>query len=302
MQIAPVLSYMPYVARPSESNGVASIASSARPSDTRQAPLPQVTGIQPPLTNNADDPRAPAATENAARAEGNEASTASARNASADGAQRTDQEATDTGEQDRQGASQDPTAPKGANGQALAPEDITELKSLQVRDREVRNHELAHQVVGGQFAGGASYTFERGPDGGRYAVAGEVPIDVGAVPGDPQATIEKMRKVRAAALAPAEPSAQDRAIAAQASQTMMAAQLELALQRREASNSEDAVSIESTTTASPLFAATQSTTQQSQDTSQTAQSESNKAVQTYQSMAPGLSQYVPSADPLWAMA
>lgn len=288
MQIAPVLSYMPYVARPSESNGVASIASSARAGGSTSQSNHQVIGVQPAATNHVNDTRAPTATDRTARSDGSKASTANADDPSAKIAQRAGQDTPDTDEQNEKNASQDPTAPKGANGQTLTPEDIKVLKDLQARDREVRNHELAHQIVGGQFAGGASYTFERGPDGGRYAVAGEVPIDVGSIPGDPQATIEKMRKVRAAALAPAEPSGQDRAIAAQASQTMMAAQMELALQRREASNSED-------------FAAAQSTTNDSQDAPEASRGESFRAIQAYQSMVPGLSQSASSTDVPWAI-
>ncbi|MGK0288282.1 MAG: hypothetical protein ACI9U3_001627, partial [Pseudomonadota bacterium] len=72
------------------------------------------------------------------------------------------------------------------------------------------------------------YEYQRGPDGTNYAVGGEVPIDVGVINGDPQATIDKMQTVRAAALAPAEPSGADRAIAADATQKIAAAQAELA--------------------------------------------------------------------------
>ena len=108
---------------------------------------------------------------------------------------------------------------------ALAEEELTELKA---RDREVRAHEAAHQAVGGQYAGAMSFTYQRGPDGAQYAVGGEVSIDLSPVQGDPQATIEKMRIVRAAAMAPAEPSGQDRAVAAQAMQIMLQAQSELA--------------------------------------------------------------------------
>ncbi|HET8791177.1 MAG TPA: putative metalloprotease CJM1_0395 family protein, partial [Modicisalibacter sp.] len=151
--------------------------------------------------------------------------------------------------------------------------------------------------VGGQYAGGASYTFERGPDGGRYAVAGEVPIDVGAIPGDPQATIEKMRQVRAAALAPAEPSAQDRAIAAQASQTMMAAQLELALQRRD--STVDKNTAEEDSAASPLTVAKQSADEKP---SSATRAESIRAIQAYDSMAPGLYRNTTVSNALWAMA
>lgn len=115
-----------------------------------------------------------------------------------------------------------------ANAQALDSAQLKQLSELKARDREVRAHEAAHQAVGGQYAGAISYVYERGPDGAQYAVGGEVAIDTSPVGGDPQATIEKMRTVRAAALAPAEPSPQDRAVAAQAMQTMLQAQSELA--------------------------------------------------------------------------
>ena len=114
------------------------------------------------------------------------------------------------------------------NGQNLTPDQLKELTELKARDREVRAHEQAHQSVGGQYAGAMSFTYERGPDGAQYAVGGEVSIDVSPVEGDPQATIEKMRVVRAAAMAPAQPSAQDRAVAARAMQTMLQAQAEMA--------------------------------------------------------------------------
>jgi len=51
-----------------------------------------------------------------------------------------------------------------------------------------------------------------------YAVGGEVSIDTTPVKGDPQATVAKMETIKAAALAPADPSGQDRAVAAEASQ------------------------------------------------------------------------------------
>jgi hypothetical protein len=109
----------------------------------------------------------------------------------------------------------------------LSDEEQKAVSELKARDREVRAHERAHQAAGGQHAGAASYTFQRGPDGRSYAVGGEVPIDAGEVKGDPEATIEKMRVVKAAALAPAEPSSQDRKVAAMADATMMKARAEL---------------------------------------------------------------------------
>lgn len=113
-----------------------------------------------------------------------------------------------------------------ANEQALAEEQAL-IQELSARDKEVRDHEQAHQAVGGQYAGAMEFTYQRGPDGKRYTVGGEVSIDVSKVAGDPQATMNKANQVRRAALAPAEPSAQDRQVAALASQMYIEAQVEL---------------------------------------------------------------------------
>ncbi|PCI47940.1 MAG: hypothetical protein COB49_06555 [Alphaproteobacteria bacterium] len=104
-------------------------------------------------------------------------------------------------------------------------EQVAKLKKI---DQEVRAHEQAHKNAGGQFTGSASFGFVVGPDGRRYAVSGEVPIDVAPVEGDPRATIAKMQVVVAAALAPAKPSGQDRQVAAQAATMRAEAQAELA--------------------------------------------------------------------------
>lgn len=129
---------------------------------------------------------------------------------------------------EKEPAPQDRQSAPGSGATALDEQQLKELQQLKARDREVRAHEAAHQAVGGQYSGAVSYTFQRGPDGNQYAIGGEVSIDISPVQGDPQATIEKMRIVRAAAMAPAQPSAQDRAVAAQAMQLMLQAQSELA--------------------------------------------------------------------------
>jgi hypothetical protein len=110
---------------------------------------------------------------------------------------------------------------------------VSAAKQLKQTDREVRQHEMAHQTAGGPYTGGASYDYEVGPDGKRYAVAGEVPIDYGPVPGDPQATVEKMQTVIAAAMAPADPSPKDLQVAAQARQYLLEAKLEAAQKQSE---------------------------------------------------------------------
>lgn len=109
----------------------------------------------------------------------------------------------------------------------LSEADQNALAQLSARDREVRAHEAAHSNAGGRFAGAPSYTFEQGPDGSSYAVGGEVSIDVAPIAGNPEATIQKAQTVRRAALAPAQPSSQDRAVAAQAAAIELAARQEL---------------------------------------------------------------------------
>lgn len=111
--------------------------------------------------------------------------------------------------------------------QQLSERELATLRKLKQRDQEVKNHEQAHQAVGGQFAGAANYQYEKGPDGGRYAVSGEVSIRLPSGEGDPQRRMAQADQVIRAALAPAEPSAQDRSVAARATQLKMEAQVEL---------------------------------------------------------------------------
>lgn len=111
----------------------------------------------------------------------------------------------------------------------LSPEARQQVEKLKARDQQVRAHEAAHMAAGGSLVrGGASYTYQQGPDGRRYAVGGEVSLDASAVPDDPRATIAKAERLRAAALAPADPSGQDRAVAARAAAMASQAATELA--------------------------------------------------------------------------
>jgi hypothetical protein len=99
----------------------------------------------------------------------------------------------------------------------LKPEEQRQVDSLKQRDGEVRAHEMAHMMAGGSLVlHGASYSYATGPDGKRYAVGGEVSIDTSPVHDDPKATALKMQHVQRAALAPAQPSSQDRSVAASA--------------------------------------------------------------------------------------
>ena len=115
-----------------------------------------------------------------------------------------------------------------ANAEAFAEKQV--IRNLEIRDKEVRTHEMAHAAVGGAFTGSPSYSYEIGPDGKKYAVEGEVAVDLTPIAGDPKETIAKMKKVQAAALAPASPSAQDTRVAASASGIIAEAQAELIAQ------------------------------------------------------------------------
>jgi SprA-related family len=119
---------------------------------------------------------------------------------------------------------------KGTDQKPLTDEELSKLTELKLRDTEVRTHEQAHLSTAGAYAaGGASFSYTTGPNGKRYATGGEVPIDM-AKEDSPAATILKMQTVRRAALAPANPSSADRAIAAQASAKELQAKKELQAQ------------------------------------------------------------------------
>lgn len=142
---------------------------------------------------------------------------------------------------------EEPTKP---GAETLTEAELRQVEQMKVTDQEVRQHELAHQVAGGAYTGSPSYDYARGPDGQRYVVAGEVPIDYGPVQGDPRATIDKMQQVISAALAPADPSPKDHQVAARARQYLLTAQLEMAQQQGEMNSARgDARSPESATSA-----------------------------------------------------
>ncbi len=115
---------------------------------------------------------------------------------------------------------------------SLSPEakqqEQAEVEKLKKRDQQVRAHEQAHQAALGSYSkGGPQYEYKNGPDGKRYAVGGEVAVDMSEAE-TPQQTVQKARTIRRAALAPADPSSADRAVAAQASQMEAKAQQEIA--------------------------------------------------------------------------
>jgi hypothetical protein len=118
-----------------------------------------------------------------------------------------------------------------ASGATLSPEALKLIEQLKARDTEVRQHEQAHlAAAGGMALSGATYTYQRGPNGVSYAIGGEVQIDT-SPGGTPEETIARAGTIKAAALAPANPSGPDRAVAAAAQQMEAQARVEQAQEK-----------------------------------------------------------------------
>ena len=109
-------------------------------------------------------------------------------------------------------------------------EELVQINKLKARDIQVHQHEQAHlSAAAGLDVSSASFTYERGPNGVNYAVAGEVRIDTS--PGHtPEETLARAEMIRNAALAPADPSAVDRSVAAKAQNMAQQARIDIQLQ------------------------------------------------------------------------
>ncbi|MGN1393711.1 MAG: putative metalloprotease CJM1_0395 family protein [Succinivibrionaceae bacterium] len=128
--------------------------------------------------------------------------------------------------------------PTSFDSQELTEEERQKVQELKNREQEVRTHENQHKAVGGQYAQAPSYTYENGPDGKKYIVDGEVQISISEEK-TPKQTIEKMKQVHKAALAPAQPSGADKSVASQAQQIMNKAQQELNRENQQTNKSEN---------------------------------------------------------------
>lgn len=113
-------------------------------------------------------------------------------------------------------------AEKSGSPKELSQDEKRLVGDLQARDLEVRAHEAAHQS-GGASTGGASYTYQQGPDGKMYAIGGEVSVSMGGG-STPDEIIRNAQAVISSAMAPANPSGQDFSVASSARVMMMKAQ------------------------------------------------------------------------------
>ncbi|BFM13349.1 hypothetical protein R50072_35020 [Simiduia litorea] len=148
------------------------------------------------------------------------------------------------GKQERQGSGARPASGDLADEQSRYEQnkeqsEQRQIEQLAARDREVRAHERAHAAVGGQHTGAPQLNFVRGPDGVAYATSGEVSVNLASVSGDPHATLSKAEQIQAAALAPADPSSQDRLIAAKAARMAEQARADIRTQDLESQRLEE---------------------------------------------------------------
>lgn len=138
-----------------------------------------------------------------------------------------DASSSDESPEDARAESQSANKSDAKSLEAQATQDRATIQNLASIDRKVKAHEQAHASVGGTFAGAPSFTYKTGPNGVRYAVAGEVPIDTSPA-SSPEATVRKAEQVARAALAPADPSPTDRRIASSAQALASKARIEIA--------------------------------------------------------------------------
>lgn len=111
-------------------------------------------------------------------------------------------------------------------------DESTKLKIQEYQriDKNVREHEAAHGATGAP-----SFSYKLGPDGRLYAVAGEVGVSLERGK-SPEECLVKMAGVIAAALAPANPSPQDRRVAAKAASLQSEARIEIIKNKQEENN------------------------------------------------------------------
>jgi hypothetical protein len=113
------------------------------------------------------------------------------------------------------------------------------IRTLREKDRDVRSAEYAKVSMLGKFRkGGPRFRYETGPDGQRYAIEGNVPVDLSPAE-SPENSIRKARKIKNASLGVGEVSDSDRKVAAQAQLLEMQARAKIARDTFERISDED---------------------------------------------------------------
>lgn len=121
----------------------------------------------------------------------------------------------------------------------LTPEQKQEVAKMQKTDADVKAHEQAHKAAaGGLNTSAANYQYEEGPDGNKYAVAGDVSISY-REGSDPEENLRNAQALKRAALAPADPSSTDKAVASSADAKIAEAQRQIQEQQQEEQKGSD---------------------------------------------------------------
>ena len=110
---------------------------------------------------------------------------------------------------------------------------------IQKKNLHSRRHENAHKAAAaGLTTSAPNYEYETGPDGKKYAVAGDVNVSY-KHSDDPEVNLRNAQQLKASALAPADPSSQDRKVAAQADREIAQARQDILEEQRQMSEEEE---------------------------------------------------------------
>jgi hypothetical protein len=133
------------------------------------------------------------------------------------------------------GGTEDEYKQKAEQGRLLQSSAENRIQTqLQSISSAVKAHEKTHlAVLGPAAAGPIQYSYVVGPGGERYAVGGSIKVDLKPVPGNPEETIRKARRIRMASYAVNSPSGADMRVAAEAYRIEIQAKRELAEERAE---------------------------------------------------------------------
>lgn len=130
-------------------------------------------------------------------------------------------------------------AGENTGSEELTQQEQREVSELKMTDAQVRNHEHAHKAAAaGLHTSGPNYEYETGPDGRKYAVAGDVNVSY-SHSSDPEVNLRNAQQLKASALAPADPSSQDRKVAAQAEMEIAQARQEILEEQNQARDEEE---------------------------------------------------------------
>lgn len=108
---------------------------------------------------------------------------------------------------------------------------IEELTALKKQDDTIKKHEQVHYSVARQYSELPIFQYQKGSDGNRYVVKGEVNFKMISSDDSPDAAIKKMQQIYLAALAPADPSTDDLTLAIQAIHSITDLRLQLFMEK-----------------------------------------------------------------------